>query len=354
VGLVSCLPSYLDSGVLKAVCDILPFDVVGITTIGTTVTGFDDLTPLTVTILTSDDVIFKAAWTERIDTEDDSIIKTSFNNTAAGNSEQPALIIAYAPLLMSVGGDFIIRAIDEAGGGVPCFGALAVDDTTDYHNSKVICNGEADQNRLAYVFVYGDVKPRFHLATISQEKISKDKGVVTKSEGVQLIEINGKPVSEFLISQGLKLDENGIFEGVNSFPYIVDFGDGADPLVRVMFAVTPDGHAVCGGTIPEGATLSVGYFDRDEILKSTDDAVRQIDIDADTHGLIVYSCIGRYFNLDFDPDAEAEKVRQSLASGGVPFQFTYGAGELCPVPTRDDPDKLVNRYHNCTLIACVL
>ncbi|MDR0852679.1 MAG: FIST C-terminal domain-containing protein [Clostridiales Family XIII bacterium] len=354
VGLVSCLPAYVESGVLKAVCDLVPFDVIGITTIGTTVPGIEDLTPLTLTVLTSDDVTFQTAWTEPIITEDADIIKDSFDKTASGNSEQPKLIIANAPLLLSVGGDFFNNAINEAGGGVPCFGALAVDDKTDYHTSQVIYNGDAASNRLAYIFVYGNVTPHFHLATISHEKISKDKGVVTKSKGVQLIDVNDKPVSEFLIGQGLKFNSDGIFEGINSFPYIVDFNDGAAPVMRVMFAVTQDGYAVCGGSIPEGATLSVGYFDRDEIIKSTDDAVKRIDLDSDSHGVLIYSCIGRYFNMDYGPDEEAEKVRLSMESRNIPFQFTYGGGELCPIPTTDGSGKLVNRYHNCTLVACVL
>jgi hypothetical protein len=354
VGLVSCLPAYVESGVLKALSTALPIDVAGMTTIGTTASGSVDLTPLTLTVLTSDDVTFKAAWTEPIPSEDANIIKDSFDKTRAGEAEEPKLIIVFAPLSMSVGGDFFNDAINEAGGGVPCFGALSADDTPDYHKSQVFYNSDTAPDRLAYIFVYGDVKPRFHLATISQDKISKDKGVVTKSQGVQLIEINDKPVSEFLISQGLKLNEDGAFDGVNSFPYIVDFGDGAESVMRVMFAVTPDGHAVCGGSIPEGATLSVGYFDRDEILRSTDDAVARIDIDSDTHGIIFFSCIGRYFNLDFDPDEEAKKVRESLDPKDVPFQFTYGGGELCPIPTIDDKNKLVNRYHNCTLVACIL
>jgi hypothetical protein len=354
VGVVSCLPAHVESGVLKAVCDAVPFDVVGITTIGSTVPGIDTLTPLTLLVLTADDVSFKAAWTEPVLTEDASIIKSSFEQTAAGTEETPKLILTYVPLSMAVGGDFYIKAIDEAAKGAPCFGPLAVDDTIDYHKSQIIFNGETDPNRVAYVFISGNVAPEFYLATISQEKISKDVGVVTKSDGVQLIEINDISVNEFLVSQGLKLNSEGVFEGVNSFPYIVDYGDGAEPVIRVMFAVTPEGRAICGGAIPEGATLSVGYFDRNEILKSTDDAVKKINIDANTHGFLAYSCIGRYFNLEYDPEAESEKVRNYLEPTGIPFQFSYGGGEICPVAKTDGSGTIVNRYHNCTMIACVL
>ncbi|MDR0885686.1 MAG: FIST C-terminal domain-containing protein [Clostridiales Family XIII bacterium] len=363
VGIVSCIPAYVESGVVKALAEVVPFAIAGITTIGTTASGADDLTQLTLTVLTSDDVSFKVAWTDPIQSEDASIIKRSFEASFADSDrtdadadakpELPKLVIAYAPLSMNVGGDFFNNTIDEATGGIPCFGVLAVDDTPDYHSSQVIYNGDAAADRLAYILVYGDIEPRFHLATISQEKISKDKGVVTKSDGVQLLEINGKSVSEFLISQGLKLNKDGIFEGVNSFPYIVDFNDGAAPLIRVMFMVTPEGYAVCGGSIPEGSILSVGYFDRNEIIKSTDEAIKQIDKDPDTQGILIYSCIGRYFNLEFNPEEEAEKVEDCFGPEGIPYQFTYGGGELCPIPTTDGSGRLVNRYHNCTLIACV-
>jgi hypothetical protein len=354
VGLISCLPEYIESGLLKALCDALPFDIAGTTTIGTTAPGIEDLTPLTLTVLTGDDVYFRSSWTEPVTRPDVSIIKDSFDAANAGITERAKLLIVFGPLLSTVGGDFFNDAINEASGGVPCFGALSVDDTPDYHSSQIIYNGETSVDRLSYIFVYGNVNPRFHLATLSQEKISKDKGVVTKSDGISLTAVNDKPVSDFLISQGLKLNADGIFEGVNSFPYIVDFDDGAPPIVRVMLSFTPEGSVICGGTIPEGATLSVGFFDRDEILNSTRNAVTQIETGADTHGLLIFSCIARYLNLDYSPDEESRSIRSHLEPTGIPFQFTYGGGEFCPIPTTDDPNELVNRYHNCTLVVCVL
>jgi hypothetical protein len=354
VGLISCQPGFIESGVVEALSAELPFEVIGQTSIANTTTGSSELSELSLLVLTSDDVEFVTGLTQPILEEDASGIAKSYEAALEGRDDKPALVIGYVPLLLNVGGDFYVHALGEASGGVPFFGSISVDDTIDYHNSRVLYNGEAYVNQLAFVLLFGAVKPRFYLATISHDKVFNQTGVVDASLGNQLQRVNGAPVAEFLKQQGLTENDKGELEGVNSFPYIVDFNDGTDPVIRVMFAITPEGYAVCGGDIPVGATLSVGYFDEDEILRSSEEELAQIQLNADSGAILVFSCIGRYLNLGYNADGEANLLRAALDKTGIPYSLTYSGGEICPVHSKDDATLLTNRYHNSTLIVCVL
>jgi hypothetical protein len=225
----------------------------------------------------------------------------------------------------------------------------------DYHDSLVIYNGKASKDCLAYVLCQGNIAPRFYLATISADKIKRDAGDITSSDGVQVQAIDGRPVGEFLSHQGLTVNADGAFEAVNSFPLIVDLNDGTAPMLRVMFSVTADGAAVCGGRMPAGSTLKVGFFDQDEIVRSASDTLHAAAVDfGAAHGLLAYSCVGRYINLCFDPLGEASTLADEAAAFDLPFMMAYCGGEHCPVPTAGSADAPTNRYHNCTMVICLI
>jgi len=60
VGILMFHPSFLETGVIKAVSEALPFDSIGCTTSYLAAPGAIADMMLTVTVLTSDDVAFKA------------------------------------------------------------------------------------------------------------------------------------------------------------------------------------------------------------------------------------------------------------------------------------------------------
>jgi small ligand-binding sensory domain FIST len=145
-------------------------------------------------------------------------------------------------------------------------------------------------------------------------------------------------------------NEDGNIKGINSYPFILDYNDGTQPVIRVMFAVTPDGSAVCGGKMPLGATLTVGTIDGDEVLASSTAILKQVAKVAEGKTVLIFSCIGRFFSLGYENGREMERVREVLEK--VPFYLCYSGGELCPVYGRDG--TLTNRSHNDTMAICVL
>ncbi|MDR1184930.1 MAG: FIST C-terminal domain-containing protein [Coriobacteriales bacterium] len=353
IGLVSCVPEFVETGVVKALQETLPFALIGQTTIAAASPGSSSLEILNVLVITSDELEFVLGQTKPITEENAELISESYRAAIGDRAEKPAFVLVYAPLLHTVGGDFFVDVFDELTDHTPVFGSLAVDNTIDYRKSRVIYQGEATPDRIAFLAVYGDVRPRFYQATISGDSIFEEKGVVTSSDGNQLKTVDGKPAVEFLKSKGLVTDANGVIEGVNSFPYIVDFNDGTPPVIRVIFATTPEGYAVCLGDIPEGSTLSVGFFNEDEILATTRARLASFSTNEDQHAGIIFSCVGRYFTMVLDPAGEVDAVHEFVDPFGKPYLFAYSGGEICPVTNIVDGASLTNRFHNATFVALV-
>ncbi|MDR1603711.1 MAG: FIST C-terminal domain-containing protein [Gracilibacteraceae bacterium] len=354
VGMVTCYADFVTAGVVKALADALPFDVVGATTLGNAAPGFSDSILLTLTVLTSDDVIFSVGLTEPILSNDPRVLEEAYRAAEAALPAKPALMLSYAPLLMNVGGDYYVNTFNRVSGGVPNFGTITVDHNIDYHEARVLHNGDAYTDRYAFILLAGRISPRFFMASISSEKIFREKGVVTAAQDNQLQTVNGLPVVDYLQSLGLTRNADGTITGINSFPFIVDYNDGTLPVVRVMFALTPEGYAVCGGDIPVGATLSVGSIDAGEVVATTEKTLRETLESGPYGGLLMFSCVGRYFSLGYNPTSEIEKIQRLMEDSGIPYQFAYSGGELCPVYAQDGQSHLTNRNHNDTYIICAL
>ena len=352
IGILSCYADFIETGVYAALCETFDFDIVGTTTLGCAVPGGMEDIMLALTVMTSDDVFFSVGLSEQITQESEEPFREPYKRALAALPAEPALILSFAPLLMNVGGDYLVKAFDDISGGVPNFGTVAVDHNDDYHEAVVLINGESYADRYAFVLLGGAVDPHFYVATISNEKIFKDKGVVTASQGNQLQTVNNMPVVDYLVSLGLQKNADGSITGINSFPFIMDLNDGMMPIVRVMFALTPEGYAVCGGDVPVGATLSVGSIDADEVIETTERKLLEAIGSGGYDCFLIFSCVGRYFSLGYNPMGEMEKLQEVLDDSGVPYHFAYAGTEISPVYGRENDESLMNRSHNDTCIIC--
>jgi hypothetical protein len=355
VGFLTCYSDFIESGVVKALCDVLPFEVVGSTTLGNSVPGSTGMMLLTLMVLTSDDVSFAVGLTGAFSSENKELLSAEYQAARAKIERQPSLMLSFAPLLVNAGGDFYANAFSEISGGIPNFGMISVDHNIDYHESQVICNGGAYHDRYAFVLLAGNINPQFFTGSISSEKIFREQGVVTASNGNQLQTINDRPAVDYLKQIGLTSDEKGTIIGINTFPFIVDYNDGTMPIVRAIFAQTPEGYAVCGGDIPVGSTLSVGFMDGEEVITTTSESLSSALALQNASCILMFSCVGRYFSLGYDPMREIERVRELMEETGIPYQFAYSGTELCPVYERKrNNDSATNRSHNDTIVICVL
>jgi hypothetical protein len=350
VGIISCFADFIETGVVKALCSALPFDVLGVTTIASASEGQWGETVLCVLVLTSDDTEFVTGLSGPVPEEDPSALRSAYEEAMRGRDGRPSWMLCFFPLLFNAANDFFVESMDEITGGVPIFGALPVDHNEDYHESYVIFNGEAWRDRCAFLLFCGGEAPRFYTGTISEDRIFPEEGTVTASKGDLIQSVNGKPIIEYFTSLGLVQDENGEIEGVNSFLIIADCHGDAAPTIISIFAMTPEGYAVCGRRVPVGSTLTIGRFSPGEISLTSALTLDKALDEIQCRTVLIFSCVGRYFSLLYDHSAEMEMVVSRMKNSGISYLMSYSGGEVCPV--RNDADKQINHAHSNTFIIC--
>ncbi|MDL2216789.1 hypothetical protein LJB81_03555, partial [Desulfovibrio sp. OttesenSCG-928-M14] len=179
VGIVSCHPDFIDSGVLTAVSEALPFDVVGATSLASATDEEMGIEILTLAVLTSDEVSFTTALTESLWDKQEEPIKEAYDKALATLPEKPSLILTYQPMMNHVGGEKLATAITDASGGAPLFGTLTCDHNFDFSQAYSICNGKHYKDRLVMVLFNGPVSPRFFHIAIEVTDQLQQKAVIT-------------------------------------------------------------------------------------------------------------------------------------------------------------------------------
>jgi len=343
LGIISCFAEFEETGVLKAICDALPFDCIGATTTMCSAEDETDQVMFAINVLTSDDCSFESIALPI--TEDYAkSIGTDLTGLLSRREDKPALMLSYFPLMTTVSGDMILTAIDDATGGTPQFGTVAIDHSNDYSTACTIRNGQTYREAAVLGLIYGTVDCSFEIASLDEEKIGKQTAIITESSGNLLIGVNGKPALEYLNEIGITKAD--LETGLGILPLVVDHKDGTKPVARAVFALTPDGYTVCGGAMPVGATLAVGRIVMNDVLQTTEGVVKHIDVKGGA--ILSYSCMARYLSLGANSEAEAEKV--SELTGGKNYIYAISGGEICPLPDADG--KLKNLFHNYTNVIC--
>lgn len=348
VGILTCHAEYLETGVAKAVCENLPFDVVGITTLGSGTEEGTDLESLTISVLTSDDVSFSAVLTDSLETDQEGPIQEAYAKAKEAAPDSPSLLLAYAPLLQHVGGERLVRLITAASDNVPVFGTLTCDHNFDFHDARVIFNGEAYNDRMALIALSGPVSWRFLTISVPEGKAEKQNAIITESEGNVVKKVNGVPVLDYLETLGLTRDAG--LEGSKSIPVILDYNDGTPAVARCFYMISPEGHAVCGGDMPTGATFALSTMEDSDVILSSEQILDKVLGAENTAGMLVVSCIVRSVTLGVDQLAESRRILERT-DGKLPYQLCYSGGEICPVYQEDG--RTANRFHNFSCAICL-
>jgi hypothetical protein len=349
VGFITCYTEFIETGVAKALSEALPFDVIGCTTAGTAVPGALGELLLSVLVLTSDDLLFAAGVSASLTHEQEAPLARAYQTARAKLPGEPAMMLLFAPLMRQTTGERIVEIINALHPGLPLFGALAVDyiDIVEFSKSYTLFNGSARRDVLSFALIYGDLGPRFFTAAISTVHIQKQNALITKAEGNRVMEINGLPALGYLKTLGMV----GLSAGTNlSFPFAVDYQDGAKPVIRSLHGISQEGDVWFSGRMPVGATLSFGDMDRLDVLHTAGEIINTVK-ETKSSCILIFSCLTRYIVLGADTKAEMEHFRSGLERKR-PYYFSYTGGEICPVYTTDG--RMLNRFHNCSCIACVL
>jgi hypothetical protein len=351
VGFFSCHADSIHSDVARAVCASLPFETVGTTTLANMLPDSSEEILLSFFVLTSDEAHFVTGLSQPILGEDEGLLRDAYKEAEAKLAGTPTFMLSVAPLLMNVGGDFFVDTLSKVSNGISHFGTVTIDHTLDYPESRVIHNGAAYENRFAFILASG-IRPDFIVTSVQGEKSLQDKGVVTASTGNQLISVNNLSVLDYLVGLGILTNDSESLKTINMYPFIVDYKDGTTPVARVIFAFTPEGAAVCGGSIPVGTVLKVGSIDAQEVVSSTQETLTKLTAKKRINGILMFSCIARYYTPGFSPISEMETVRDLMAKTDIPYHYTISGGEFCPVYNLDKTVSR-NRNHNYTIVLCV-
>lgn len=349
IGIIACHYEFVMSDIISAVCNALPFDVVGTISNVQSVDGNAGALLFTVMVITSDDSEFIKVVTPSLASDSSKHIAESYQSVS--RAENPALILTFAPFMPQNSGDEYVAAISEVSGNTPCFGTLAVDDTNSFENCFTICNGEHFADKMIIVLIYGNISPKFFIANISPDYVMDKSVVVTKSHRHVLMEVNNRPVSDFFNELGLT-SSSEVQYAMSSLPFLLDYNDGTPPVAKIVMLLTPEKYALCAGAVPEGSTFNLCITDKHDVLLTTGQALDKIiEEGQNASGLLVYSCISRLMAMGgTDPLQEAHLINAKL-SGKIPFLAAHSGGEICP--TQNSNNKAINRFHNNTLIACL-
>jgi hypothetical protein len=350
VGLIFCDPEFIDSGVLAAVSKKLPFDTVGITTRAGATKDVLSAILFSVSVLTADDVTFSVAHSMEITSENvDDVISSAYREAESRLPEKPALVLAYPPIILSIGGYPIAKAIFNAAGNTPVFGTLPCSPFNDHSNSFTIVNGAASAVSAALVLLSGNIHPDFLMVSTLEQNLQKQYGIITKSDGCVIHAVNEMNFAAYLERHGFS-KSNPIYDSLYMIPFIVNFNDGSPPVARGLYSINNDGSAIFGSEMPEGNTISPGSLNYDGIMETTEELLRQISLKKGINGILMYSCVARYVLLGIKTDDELKKIMGKF-DGTVPYQVCYSGGEICPV--KNNTGEFINRTHNYTLVTCV-
>ena len=358
VGIVQCDPEFIEEGIMGLLSSELNIPLVGGTTVSIATNHQIGGLTFSLFVLTSDDVEFAASHTTGLSDDYTGAIWRSMEVSLEA-SQKPLRMALVFPTVTdneNLPGDIYVEAVEEVCGNVPVFGTLSVDDAlVQYDRSMSVFNGEAFKRELSYVLIFGNVKPRFFVASVpTQSNITDSKAVVTRADGHMIYEINNMSAYNYFESIGFAAGGK-LQAGVFFLPLLLTTQDkdGKDhTFVRALLSFNSDGSALCRGKIPEGAQIAFGSLQSADILSATSEIVARINQEQDVSMALIFSCLIRRLSIGSDEMRELGIIKDSLRTD-IPFMASYSGGEICPTGC-DSEGRHKNSFHNYSLIACLL
>jgi hypothetical protein len=352
IGIIHCFADFVDSGVVAGLCERLPFDVVGCTTISICAPGVIASMGLAISVLTSDDVVFSAGISAPVGAGGlDGPLSEAYARVCEPHGGRPKLLLPFIPFMVSVSGDDFIAKLDELSGGIPAFGTLPISDDTEFKGCYTLFNGECRDDALVLAAASGSVDPLFLSASISQAPdatLLTPSAIITEAARNVLISINGVPAEDFIASVGLA--QRGGLGSLISVPFVIDLADGTR-LIRYCIGGDGSGGAILCGNAPVGAKIGFASMGLDDIVASTGAKVREAVSGAEGRGLLMYTCAARLWALGANNDAETEEIAAAVG-GRAPYLCACSGGEI--FPQRLEDGRLANFLQNASMIICAL
>ena len=373
VGIVQCDPEFIEMGIMEQLYDMLGFPLVGGTTVSIATNEAIGNHMFSILVLTSDDVEFAVSHTTGLVGDYAGSIERSMKDSLKASKKPLRMALVFPTVTDNedLPGDIYVEAVISVCGNVPVFGTLSVNDAIEiFERSMSVCNGEVFRHEMTYVLIFGNVCPRFFVATVpTQSKMIDSDATITQADGHIISEINNVIAVRYFESIGFAINGK-LAAGVYFVPLLVSARDEhgfSRTFVRAIVGFNADGHAICRGKVPIGANITFGSLQGVDILQATSEIVTRINHEQDINAVLIFSCIIRQLCVGSDALRELAIVMDSL-SDGIPFVASYSGGEISPIcyddqesafmlteATRNtDKSNYYNSFHNYSLIACLL
>jgi hypothetical protein len=355
VGLLFGYVDFINSGVVKSLCAKLPFDVLGCSSQGFVLHQAAEEVMLTLMVLTSNEAEFSAALSPPLTSQSDTeaCIAALYRQAAASLKGSPSLMFLFPPLFPAVLSGRALNALNRESGGIPLFGAIAVDVSTRTRTPIAIFNGEAWEDRIPLLLISGIREFKFFCVALPGQALLPQQAVITAAEANRIITLNEKPAVDYLRKVGL-IQGEGSLDIPYVFPVGVNFCDGQPPRIFVIYSINPDGSITCGGPAPVGSAIYIGSANSDMVLETASHITSLIKDELAKHkeygGLLIFSCFSRNMTLA-DPSDEMAVIQNHLKDIPLPYLFLYAGGEYCPLYT--ETGLPVNGFHQYTITACL-
>ena len=324
-------------------------ELIGSTTSGemSSVLGFEE-DSLCVALLASDVLEFGAGIGTNVSQGARAACREAVEMARGKSAKDPALCITF-PTIVSIDPDDVLTGISELlGETVPIIGGgAAVEDeqAAQWGGDYQFCGDQALVDAVPVLLISGPLV--YSVGVAHGWQPTGPVGVVTRSRGNMVYEIDGAPPRDFY-ERFVRTDTGAAL----ATPLAVYESDGERFYLRAASDFDDDGSATFLGTVPEGAQVRISAVaDSDEILAGTDESVAAALADfalpAPEAALIV-SCAARKWLLGTRTGAEIDQVRDQLGQD-LPVMGLYAFGEIAPLGDNRDI-----RFHNETCVTVLM
>ncbi len=267
---------------------------------------------------------------------------------ARAKSDLPTAICITLPESMTTSAQRIVETLGQnLDANVPVIGATAAD-SFRLEATHQFCGREMCSDAVPVLLLSGPLV--YSVAVESGWEPVGEPGLVTRSEGTALHEIDGRPALDFyrrFLGETAAptpecplaiLDEQGEVECLRATGGVVDADTGAITYLA---------------EVPEGTMVQITVADRGAILAGCTASIEKAFADY-PHGktpdaALFFSCAARKLLLG-TRTTEEFAIIESVIGKDIPVCGFYGYGEIGPRDTNDETSK----FHNETFVSLIM
>ena len=335
--------------ILNSIDKVYPeIELIGCTTDGeiSSVQGFAE-DSITLMLLCSDKIFFKAGVADGISKDTATNIKKAVDSVKLKLDKEPKLCIT-TPSGLTASGDNIVEGLRlSLGDNFPIFGGNAGDQmrmkcTYQFYNNKVFTDA------VPFILIGGPLFFSFGIET-GKIPIGK-KAVVTRSDNNMVYKIGKDNAIEFYkhhLGENIGLVDEAM---ISDYPLAVFEEDNKSFYLRAPIFESGTESLRFLGNVPQGSTIQITYATRDQIVEATKTSVNSSMTGypgTKPSAALCFSCSARKFVLGTRVKEEYDAFKKIFPDLPVAGFYTYG--EIGPLG-RNKPA----RFHNETFISLIL